>query len=39
MRFACDLQAFCKHLACDDGDEKNEEEKMRHSKDVECVEF
>ena len=28
MRFACDLHAFCIHLACDDEDEKNEEEKI-----------
>ena len=28
MRFACDLHAFCIHLACDDEDEKIEEEKI-----------
>ena len=28
MRFACDLHTFCIHLACDDEDEKIEEEKM-----------
>ena len=39
MSFACDLHEFCIHLACDDEDEKIEEEKLRRSKDVECVEF